>query len=68
MQLTRYSINGFKQNVSFNDLPKTFQDAVTTCIALDIRYIWIDSLCILQDSPEDWAIQGSKMTQVCTCP
>lgn len=65
MQLTSHSINDFKQKVSFNELPKTFQDAVTACKALGIDYIWIDSLCILQDSPEDWAIQGSKMAQVC---
>lgn len=68
MQLTSHSINDFKTRVPFNDLPKTFQDAVTTCKALDINYIWIDSLCILQDSPEDWAIQGSKMAQVCKWP
>lgn len=65
MQLTSHTIDDFKQIVQFNDLPKSFQDAVTICVALDIDYIWIDSLCILQDSPQDWAIQGSKMAQVC---
>lgn len=68
MQFTSHSISDFKQKVVFSDLPKPFQDAVTTCVALDIGYIWIDSLCILQDSPEDWAIQGSKMAQVCKLP
>lgn len=65
MQLTSQTVNESKQKVFFNDLPKTFQDAVTICVALDINYIWIDSLCILQDSLEDWAVQGSKMAQVC---
>ncbi|KAH8757702.1 heterokaryon incompatibility protein-domain-containing protein [Diaporthe sp. PMI_573] len=64
MQLTSQTVNEFKQKIFFNDLPKTFQDAVTICVALDISYIWIDSLCILQDSLEDWAVQGSKMAQV----
>ena len=34
--------------------PKTFQDAVTVTKLLDIRYLWIDSLCILQDDRDDW--------------
>lgn len=64
MQLNSESINDFKQSISFGHLPKTFQDAVTVCHALDIQYLWIDSLCIMQDSPEDWAVQGSKMAQI----
>ncbi|KAJ0118495.1 hypothetical protein J7T55_009278 [Diaporthe amygdali] len=64
LQLTAHTINDFKQNLPFEELPKTFQDAVTICASLDVYYIWIDSLCILQDSPGDWAIQGSKMTQI----
>lgn len=64
MQLNSESINDFKHNISFDHLPKTFQDAVTVCCALDIQYLWIDSLCIMQDSPEDWAVQGSKMAHI----
>jgi hypothetical protein len=32
---------------SWQDLPKTFQDAMKICRHLGIRYIWIDSLCII---------------------
>lgn len=39
--------------LSFDDLPKTLQDAVHTAFALDIRYLWVDSLCILQDANVD---------------
>ncbi|KAF2995395.1 hypothetical protein E8E13_004489 [Curvularia kusanoi] len=35
-------------------LPKTFRDAAYFCWKLGIRYIWIDALCILQDSEKDW--------------
>jgi hypothetical protein len=35
-------------------LPKTFRDAISFTRALRLRYLWIDSLCILQDSPHDW--------------
>lgn len=31
---------------------------------LGIRYIWIDAVCILQDSVEDWRTEASKMGNV----
>lgn len=35
--------------IAWNDLPKTYSDAVLVARKLHIRYIWIDSLCIIQD-------------------
>ena len=32
-----------------NILPQNYQDVISTCRAIPIRYLWIDSLCILQD-------------------
>ncbi|KAH7176240.1 heterokaryon incompatibility protein-domain-containing protein [Dactylonectria macrodidyma] len=46
------------------DLPKTFLDAIRVAQALGISYIWIDSLCIIQDCPEDWQREASRMAQV----
>ena len=42
-------------------LPKTFADAVQAARQLRIRYLWIDSLCIIQDSPTDWESEASRM-------
>ncbi|KAK3988230.1 heterokaryon incompatibility protein-domain-containing protein [Cladorrhinum sp. PSN332] len=42
-------------------LPKTFQDAARLARALSIRYLWIDSLCIVQDDPVDWQREASRM-------
>ena len=42
-------------------LPKTFQDAITITRKLGYRYIWIDSLCIVQDSQHDWQREASLM-------
>ena len=64
VQLNSETLNEFKKNITLSDLPRTFQDAITVCHALDIQYLWIDSLCIMQDSPGDWAMQGSKMAQI----
>ncbi|KAK8079274.1 hypothetical protein PG994_003081 [Apiospora phragmitis] len=42
----------------------TFQHAVTTVRSLGIRYIWIDLLCIIQDSEEDWQTEAATMGKV----
>jgi hypothetical protein len=41
-------------------LPKTFKEAILTCRRLDIAYLWIDSLCIMQDSKDDWEYHSSS--------
>lgn len=37
-----------------SELPKTFFEAVAIVRNLNIRYLWIDTLCIVQDDLEDW--------------
>lgn len=44
-----------------SDLSKTLRDAVTVTRGLGYRYIWIDALCICQDSAEDWYAVSAKM-------
>ena len=48
----------------FDNLPKTFRDAVLVTRASGLRYLWIDSLCIIQDSPSDWEREVSHMASV----
>ncbi|KAI0127567.1 heterokaryon incompatibility protein-domain-containing protein [Xylariales sp. AK1849] len=55
---------GFRKGIEFVDLPKTFQDAVAITRKLGYRYIWVDSLCIIQDSVEDWKAQAKIMALV----
>lgn len=45
-------------------IPKTFSDAITVTHKLSIPYLWIDSLCIIQDDPGDWAVESSRMADV----
>ncbi|KAI1856994.1 uncharacterized protein JN550_013487 [Neoarthrinium moseri] len=52
------------KGIAFSVLPKTFQDAVLITKQLGVRYLWIDSLCIIQDSGEDWAVESSKMADI----
>jgi Heterokaryon incompatibility protein (HET) len=49
------------EGISWNSLPKTFQDAIEVTRAVGLRYIWIDSLCIIQDDHEDWLHEAADM-------
>lgn len=47
--------------IPIKKLPKVFQDAIHVSFELGISYLWIDSLCIIQDSEEDWAHESKRM-------
>ncbi|KAK4222339.1 heterokaryon incompatibility protein-domain-containing protein [Podospora fimiseda] len=49
---------------SITQLPKVLQDAVNVTRTLSIRYIWIDALCILQDSAGDWDKESTQMAAI----
>ncbi|RYP07960.1 hypothetical protein DL764_002188 [Monosporascus ibericus] len=61
---TSSTIGNRKARIPLDVLPKTFQDTVRIARGLGIRYLWVDSLCIIQDSPEDWQVQSGKMASV----
>jgi hypothetical protein len=48
------------------DMPKTFQEAIMVCRELQIRYLWIDSLCIMQDKDDltDWFYESGLMNRI----
>lgn len=50
--------------ISSAKFPKTFQDAIVVCRRLGIPYLWIDSLCTIQDSKDDWATQSAQMSDI----
>ncbi|RDL37703.1 uncharacterized protein BP5553_05136 [Venustampulla echinocandica] len=50
--------------ISLLHLPKTFLDAVIIARHLGIRYVWIDSLCIMQEDQDDWARESGRMADV----
>ncbi|KAF8847386.1 HET-domain-containing protein [Acephala macrosclerotiorum] len=61
---TRSNISDFEKSISYERLPKTFQDAITVTRNLGVQFLWIDSLCIVQDDPEDWKIESGRMESV----
>ncbi|KAF4455289.1 HET-domain-containing [Fusarium albosuccineum] len=58
---TRANLKNHLEGIDFSLLPKTFKDAVILARALGIRYLWIDSLCIIQDDEHDWKSESNKM-------
>jgi hypothetical protein len=58
------NLNEFRRAIEFKRLPKTFQDAILAVKWFDIRYLWIDSLCIIQDDTEDWRTESQRMKDV----
>ncbi|KAF4459405.1 heterokaryon incompatibility [Fusarium albosuccineum] len=61
---TSLTLERHKVSISPADLPQTFQDFIDIARRLDIRYVWIDSLCIIQDSREDWEKEAAQMASV----
>lgn len=45
-------------------LPLSFRDAFDFARILGVNYVWIDSLCIIQDSTSDWEQESAKMSRV----
>ncbi|KAH8726425.1 heterokaryon incompatibility protein-domain-containing protein [Phaeosphaeriaceae sp. PMI808] len=54
----------YSQGINSDELPKLFRDAVEITQALKYRYLWIDSICIIQDSLPDWQMESAKMASI----
>ncbi|KAF2855128.1 HET-domain-containing protein [Plenodomus tracheiphilus IPT5] len=61
---TTKNIDVRQRGIPLDSMPKTFRDAVFVTRKLGIRYLWIDSLCILQDSADDWQRESGVMEAV----
>jgi Heterokaryon incompatibility protein (HET) len=52
-QTFRQDLERYKNYIKIEDLPPTFKDAVTSTRKLGLRYLWIDSICIIQRDDTD---------------
>jgi hypothetical protein len=58
------TVENYRNAIESKSLLRTFRHAVSITRSLGIRYLWIDAICIIQDSEEDWAAEASKMASI----
>ena len=64
LRLTTSTRDRLQKGFNLAELPPTFQDAIMVTRNLGINFLWIDALCIIQDSNVDWQHEASLMSQV----
>lgn len=64
LKLTEENIDELHQSIPLQRLSRTFKEAIYIALELGLDYIWIDSLCIIQDDAEDWRRESTLMGQV----
>jgi len=60
-RLTTQTLSHYKAGIQLDSLPLSFSDAVQVCRELGFQYLWIDSLCIVQDDTADCSREISRM-------
>jgi hypothetical protein len=63
LNLTKQTESYLKAGVSLSSMDQTILDAVIVARVLDIKYLWVDALCIFQDEGphNDWFEESSNM-------
>ncbi|SCO76560.1 uncharacterized protein FRV6_00772 [Fusarium oxysporum] len=62
-----HDLQSFKMALPQDDVPQTFKDAIDVTRRLGIRYLWIDSLCIVQGEGGDFNTEAKRMEDVFSC-
>ncbi|EWG54339.1 hypothetical protein FVEG_17301 [Fusarium verticillioides 7600] len=61
---TRNNIGDHRKVIPWQKLSRTFQEAIIICREMGVRYLWIDSLCIIQDDEADWQRESRLMGDI----
>lgn len=61
LMLEKCNLSDFSARLPVEQLRSTFRDAIEATRALGYEYIWIDSLCIIQDDKNDWQKESAVM-------
>ncbi len=70
MKLLKDNFEELRSRIPLEGVSQTFRDAILVTRKFGIRYLWIDSLCILQDCADDWRRESSLMRDIykgCIC-
>ncbi|KAH6608158.1 het-domain-containing [Trichoderma cornu-damae] len=64
LKTTRSNLQQHLRDIPWASIPKTFQDAITVARNIGLDYVWIDSLCIVQDDHQDWLEESERMGSI----
>ncbi|KAF2828454.1 HET-domain-containing protein [Ophiobolus disseminans] len=64
LRTTTETLQHFQAGIPWGWPPRTFRDAIEFTQTLGLKYLWIDSLCIIQDFVNDWRHEGNRMADI----
>ncbi|KAI9163857.1 HET-domain-containing protein [Paramyrothecium foliicola] len=66
LETTSDSLSNFSKpaGIPWDRLTTTFREAIIFTRMMRIRYLWIDSLCIVQDDEQDWEREAGRMADI----
>ncbi|UPK91478.1 hypothetical protein LCI18_002413 [Fusarium solani-melongenae] len=64
LQTTKNSYEARMRGIDWEELPTLFQDVIILLRKLGLSYLWIDSVCIIQDDDDDWLEQSAQMAGI----
>ncbi|TVY87104.1 hypothetical protein LAWI1_G008421 [Lachnellula willkommii] len=64
VKTTLANYEAMKRGMQVSSIPKTIQDAIKITRRLKQRYLWVDAICIIQDSVSDWETESGNMASI----
>ncbi|KAF8860606.1 HET-domain-containing protein, partial [Acephala macrosclerotiorum] len=64
LKLMKSNVQALSSTIPLHSLCETFRDAVLVTLSLGYRFLWIDSMCIIQDDEDDWRRESALMSEV----
>jgi len=64
LKTEKHTLSSHARGIPWHSLPRTYQDAIHFTQRLGLRYLWIDSLCIVQDDEREWRHESVRMAAI----
>lgn len=61
LKTLRSNLDAHKSRINWASLPVLFRDVIAVARDLGLQFLWIDSLCIIQDDDADWQRESALM-------
>jgi Heterokaryon incompatibility protein (HET) len=62
--LTSKLLPTYETEIPISDVSATLRDAFHATRSIGLEYLWVDSMCIVQDDPDDWSRESATMSKV----